>query len=38
MPAVKRNTGAQMCVTHRVKKRSGVVRERSSGEKAIAPA
>src|SRR5690242_5560880 len=36
-PAVNINTGAQMCVIQRVKKRTGVVRARSSGEKDMAP-
>ena len=38
MPAVKRNTGAHTCVIHRVRKRMGVVRVRSSGENDMAPA
>ena len=37
-PALHMNTGAQMCVTQRVRKMIGVVRVRSSGEKLIAPA
>ena len=37
-PASSMNVGAQMWVIHRVRKRMGVVRVRSSGENAIAPA
>src|SRR5262245_63157290 len=37
IPVVKKKTGAQRCVTQRVKKRATVVRVRSSGEKDMAP-
>src|SRR5260370_19193670 len=36
-PALNMKTGAQICVIQRVKKRTGVVRVRSSGEKDMAP-
>src|SRR5205823_504531 len=36
-PAANMNTGAQKCVTHRVKKSAGVVRARSVGENDMAP-
>ena len=36
-PAVNMNTGAQMCVIQRVKNSAAVVRDKSSGEKDIAP-
>jgi hypothetical protein len=35
-PAVMMNTGAQKCVTHRVRNSSGVVRARSVGDATIA--
>ena len=37
IPAVNMKTGAQKCVIQRVKKRTGVVCERSVGENDIAP-